>query len=87
MHSPCLLFLDEIDAITGKRDSAGKDMERRIVAQLLTCMDSLSTAARVGLIETVFLTFKILIDILNRNKKRPLLLLEPLIGPMHWIVL
>ncbi len=37
--APCILFIDEIDAITPKRDMASKDMERRIVAQLLTCMD------------------------------------------------
>ena len=37
--APCIVFLDEIDAITPKRETASKDMERRIVAQLLTCMD------------------------------------------------
>ncbi|KAK2187576.1 hypothetical protein NP493_161g02000 [Ridgeia piscesae] len=40
--APCILFLDEIDAITPKRENASKDMERRIVAQLLTCMDDLN---------------------------------------------
>ncbi|XP_062502352.1 nuclear valosin-containing protein-like isoform X2 [Corticium candelabrum] len=39
--APCIVFLDEIDAITPKRETASKDMERRIVAQLLTCMDEL----------------------------------------------
>lgn len=38
-NAPCVLFIDEIDAITPKREVASKDMERRIVAQLLTCMD------------------------------------------------
>ena len=37
--APCILFIDEIDAITQKRETASKDMERRIVSQLLTCMD------------------------------------------------
>ncbi|CAL9687683.1 unnamed protein product [Knipowitschia caucasica] len=41
--SPCILFIDEIDAITPKREIASKDMERRIVAQLLTCMDDLNS--------------------------------------------
>uniref|UniRef100_A0A8C9ZXZ0 Nuclear VCP like n=1 Tax=Sander lucioperca TaxID=283035 RepID=A0A8C9ZXZ0_SANLU len=41
--SPCILFIDEIDAITPKREVASKDMERRIVAQLLTCMDDLNS--------------------------------------------
>lgn len=39
--APCILFIDEIDAITPKREVASKDMERRIVAQLLTCMDGM----------------------------------------------
>ncbi|XP_070590444.1 nuclear valosin-containing protein-like [Erythrolamprus reginae] len=42
-NAPCILFIDEIDAITPKREIASKDMERRIVAQLLTCMDDLNT--------------------------------------------
>ncbi|ORX97915.1 ribosome biogenesis ATPase RIX7 [Basidiobolus meristosporus CBS 931.73] len=40
--APCILFIDEIDAITPKRENAQREMERRIVAQLLTCMDDLS---------------------------------------------
>ncbi|XP_066451255.1 nuclear valosin-containing protein-like isoform X2 [Eleutherodactylus coqui] len=40
--APCILFIDEIDAITPKREVASKDMERRIVAQLLACMDDLN---------------------------------------------
>ncbi|XP_028845574.1 nuclear valosin-containing protein-like isoform X2 [Denticeps clupeoides] len=43
--APCIVFIDEIDAITPKREVASKDMERRIVAQLLTCMDDLNSAA------------------------------------------
>ncbi|KAM5301503.1 nuclear valosin-containing protein-like isoform 2-T2 [Glossophaga mutica] len=44
-NAPCILFIDEIDAITPKREVASKDMERRIVAQLLTCMDDLNSVA------------------------------------------
>ncbi|EEB09396.2 AAA family ATPase Rix7 [Schizosaccharomyces japonicus yFS275] len=40
--APCLMFIDEIDAVTPKRESAQREMERRIVAQFLTCMDDLS---------------------------------------------
>lgn len=41
--APCIVFIDEIDAITPKRDGgAQREMERRIVAQLLTCMDELT---------------------------------------------
>ncbi|KAH8977686.1 P-loop containing nucleoside triphosphate hydrolase protein [Lactarius hatsudake] len=34
-----LLFIDEIDTITPKRETTQSKMERRIVAQLLACMD------------------------------------------------
>lgn len=37
--APCLVFIDEIDAIMGKRENAQREMEKRIVAQMLTCMD------------------------------------------------
>ncbi|CAG8541973.1 15005_t:CDS:10 [Acaulospora colombiana] len=40
--APCLIFIDEIDAITPKRETAQREMERRIVAQLLTCMDGIA---------------------------------------------
>jgi hypothetical protein len=37
-----VLSADEIDAIAPKRETAQREMERRIVAQMLTCMDDLS---------------------------------------------
>jgi len=40
--APCLIFIDEIDAITQKRDNAKQGMEGRIVAQMLTCMDDVT---------------------------------------------
>ncbi|KAH6645807.1 P-loop containing nucleoside triphosphate hydrolase protein [Truncatella angustata] len=40
--APCLVFIDELDAIMGKRENAQREMEKRIVAQMLTCMDDLS---------------------------------------------
>lgn len=42
MAAPCVLFIDEIDAISSNRMNASKDMERRIVAQLLICLDGLA---------------------------------------------
>jgi ribosome biogenesis ATPase len=42
--APCIVFIDEIDSITPKRESAQREMERRIVAQLLTCMDGKSVS-------------------------------------------
>ncbi len=42
-HAPCILFVDEIDAICQKRETARREMERRIVMQLLTSMDGMGT--------------------------------------------
>lgn len=40
--APCVLFIDEIDAICSNRINAQKNMEHRIVAQLLSSFDGLS---------------------------------------------
>ncbi|KAH9809596.1 putative AAA domain-containing protein, partial [Teratosphaeria destructans] len=40
-NAPCLLFLDEIDAIAPKRETSQSGMEKRIVTQLLVSMDEL----------------------------------------------
>ncbi|EDV18482.1 uncharacterized protein TRIADDRAFT_63002, partial [Trichoplax adhaerens] len=45
-NSPCILFLDEIDSITQKRELAQREMEKRIVTQLLSCMDDLCSNTR-----------------------------------------
>ncbi|KAL0107774.1 hypothetical protein PUN28_014802 [Cardiocondyla obscurior] len=37
--APCVVFLDEIDAVTPHRSTAQREMERRIVAQLLSSLD------------------------------------------------
>lgn len=37
--SPSIVFIDEIDAIASKRDNLQREMEKRIVTQLMTCMD------------------------------------------------
>ncbi|GAB6020536.1 hypothetical protein CHUAL_003219 [Chamberlinius hualienensis] len=41
--APSIIFLDEIDAITPKRETSQREMEKRIVSQLLTCMDDLNS--------------------------------------------
>lgn len=46
--APCLMFIDEIDAITPKRESAQREMEKRIVAQLLSCLDDIDPATNDG---------------------------------------
>ncbi|CAG9583395.1 unnamed protein product [Danaus chrysippus] len=40
--APCILFIDEIDAVCGNRMNAQKEMEKRMVAQLLASLDSLN---------------------------------------------
>lgn len=40
--APSVLFIDEIDAVCGNRVHAQKDMEKRMVAQLLASLDSLT---------------------------------------------
>ncbi|WOH14213.1 hypothetical protein DCAR_0933730 [Daucus carota subsp. sativus] len=37
--APSIVFIDEIDAIASKRESLQREMERRIVTQLMACMD------------------------------------------------
>ncbi|RVW90824.1 Cell division control protein 48-like C [Vitis vinifera] len=37
--APSIVFIDEIDAIASKRENLNREMERRIVTQLMTCMD------------------------------------------------
>lgn len=41
-QAPCLIFIDEIDAIAPKRESSQSQMEKRIVAQLLVSIDELA---------------------------------------------
>jgi len=48
-HAPAILFIDEIDAIAPKREEMGgeKQVERRVVAQLLSLMDGLESRGKV----------------------------------------
>jgi ribosome biogenesis ATPase len=41
-NAPSILFIDEIETILGKREQANKEMERRIVAQIMTCIDDIN---------------------------------------------
>ena len=51
-NTPAILFIDEIDAIAPKREDMGgeKQVERRVVAQLLALMDGLESRGRVVVI-------------------------------------
>jgi transitional endoplasmic reticulum ATPase len=48
-HAPAIIFLDELDAIAPKREEMGaeKQVERRVVAQLLALMDGLNNRGQV----------------------------------------
>ncbi|KAK4202583.1 P-loop containing nucleoside triphosphate hydrolase protein [Triangularia verruculosa] len=46
--APCLIFFDEIDAIAGKRESANKGMEGRIVAEIMNGMDRIKRSTPLG---------------------------------------
>ncbi len=46
-NAPSIIFLDEIDSIAPNRDSVSGEVERRVVAQLLTLMDGLGERGNV----------------------------------------
>ncbi|KJH52011.1 ATPase, AAA family [Dictyocaulus viviparus] len=51
-NAPCVLIIDDIDVIAPKRETATREMERRIVSQLSKCLDELhskknQTAAKI----------------------------------------
>ncbi|MEM6429664.1 MAG: AAA family ATPase [Deinococcota bacterium] len=49
-HAPAIIFLDEIDAIGPKRSEVQGEVEKRVVAQLLTLMDGLADRGQVVVI-------------------------------------
>ena len=46
-NAPSVIFIDEIDSIAPKRDDVQGEVERRVVAQLLTLMDGLTSRGNV----------------------------------------
>ncbi|HEV8360355.1 MAG TPA: CDC48 family AAA ATPase [Candidatus Thermoplasmatota archaeon] len=46
-NAPSIIFIDEIDSIASKRDETQGEVERRVVAQLLTLMDGLKARGKV----------------------------------------
>ncbi|QLG26616.1 CDC48 family AAA ATPase [Halorarum halophilum] len=49
-NAPAIVFMDELDSIAPKREEAGGDVERRVVAQLLSLMDGLEERGEVVVI-------------------------------------
>lgn len=46
-NAPAIIFIDELDAIASKRDETSGEVERRVVAQLLSLMDGLEARKNV----------------------------------------
>jgi len=46
-NAPSILFIDELDSIAPKREEVTGEVERRVVAQLLTLMDGLSARGQI----------------------------------------
>ena len=49
-NAPAIIFIDEIDSIASKREDTQGEVERRVVAQLLTLMDGLKGRGKVVVI-------------------------------------
>ena len=49
-NSPSIIFIDEIDSITPKREETHGELERRVVSQLLAMMDGLKNRGNVVVI-------------------------------------
>ncbi len=49
-NAPSIIFIDEIDAIAPKREEVKGEVERRVVAQLLSIMDGLKSRGKVVVI-------------------------------------
>jgi transitional endoplasmic reticulum ATPase len=49
-NKPCIIFIDEIDAIAPKREEVHGEVEKRVVSQLLALMDGLETRGQVVVI-------------------------------------
>lgn len=49
-NAPSIIFIDEIDAIASKREETHGEVEKRVVAQLLSIMDGLKSRGKVVVI-------------------------------------
>ncbi len=65
-NAPSIIFIDEIDAIAPKREETRGEVERRVVAQLLSIMDGLKSRGKVVVIAATNMP-----DILDPALRRP----------------
>ncbi|XP_076815357.1 ATPase family gene 2 protein homolog A-like [Clavelina lepadiformis] len=57
--SPCVIIMDEIDALCPRRDSSRTDVEKRVVASLITLLDELNNSSEECSIVVVATTNRI----------------------------
>ena len=73
-NAPSIIFIDEIDSIAPKRAEVTGEVERRIVAQLLSLMDGMSSRGKVVVIgattELMLLTrlYDVQADLIGKSK-------------------
>lgn len=65
-NQPSIIFLDEIDAIAPRREKVAGDVEKRVVAQLLTLMDGLKDRGNIVVIGATNLP-----DVIDPALRRP----------------
>jgi len=53
-NAPSIIFIDEIDSIAPKREEVTGEVERRVVSQLLSLMDGLSSRGKVVIIGATY---------------------------------
>lgn len=68
-HSPCIIFFDEIDAIGGKRFSAGTSADREIQRTLMELMNQIDGFEDLGQVKVMMATNRP--DILDPALLRP----------------
>lgn len=47
-RQPAIIFIDELDALCPKREGAENEVEKRVVASLLTLMDGICSVRRLS---------------------------------------
>lgn len=65
-NAPAIIFIDEIDAIAGKREDTHGEVEKRVVAQLLAIMDGMKARGKVVVIAATNIP-----DVLDGALRRP----------------
>ncbi len=65
-QSPSIIFIDELDSIAPKRDDVKGEVERRVVAQLLTLLDGLTQRG-----ETIVIAATNRVDAIDPALRRP----------------